>query len=288
MRVHIARQSIRRAALVATVVWYPFSGGVAAADAPVPSDGSLRFALVEHRISAPEARQGVASDGEAIYVIDNSLIGKYAIADGSLIRRFEGDPEQFPHLNSCTLVERELVCAASNYPETPHRGTVEVFDPDRLTHVRTVVLPENPGSLTVLTRRAGTWWAVFANYDGRGGVEGQDHRSTLLAELDDDFRLIRRFSLPESVLERLKPRSISGATWGEDGRLYMSGHDKPEVYALELPQEGAVLRHVGSFAVASFGQAIDLDPKDPQLLWSIDRNTRAVFGSRLPPAEMAR
>ena len=251
--------------------------------APASGFGTRALRDMQQWISAPEARQGVASDGEAIYAIDNSSIGKYAIADGRRLARFEGDPERFAHLNSCTIVERQLVCAAANYPDTPHRGTVEVFDPETLAHLRSVALPENPGSLTALTRRAGKWWAIFANYDGRGGVPGQDHRATLLAELDDDFRILRRFTFPGSVLGRIAPRSISGASWGRDGKLYVSGHDKPEIYVLELPRQGNVLCHIGSFGIASFGQAIDFDPADNGLLWSIDRETRTVIGSRLPP-----
>ncbi|WP_290895481.1 hypothetical protein [Hoeflea sp.] len=243
----------------------------------------LVHAPVERRISAPEARQGVASDGEAIYAVDNSTIGKYAIADGRRLVRFEGDPERFAHLNSCTIVERQLVCAASNYPDTPHRGTVEFFAPETLAHLRSVPLPENPGSLTVLTRHGGKWWAIFANYDSRGGVPGQDHRATLLAELDEDFRILRRFTFPQSVLGRIAPRSISGASWGRDGKLYVSGHDKPEIYVLELPRQGKVLCHIGSFDIASFGQAIDFDPLDNGLLWSIDRETRTAIASRVPP-----
>lgn len=241
----------------------------------------LHYLVPEHRFAAPEARQGVASSGEAIYAIDNSTIGKYA-PSGAKIAAFAGDPQVFPHLNSCTLAESELVCAASNYPTTPHRGTIEFFDPATLAHLRSVALPENPGSLTALTRRDGRWWAVFAHYDGKGGVAGQDHRATMLAELDEQFRVVRRFSFPQSVLDRIAPRSASGAAWGADGRLYVSGHDKPEIYALQVPAEDDILRHEQTYGVASFGQAIDFDPHDPWLLWSIDRESRSVIASRIP------
>lgn len=247
-----------------------------------PAD-HLSYLLPERRIAAPEARQGVASDGEAIYAIDNSTIGKYT-ATGQKLAEFAGDPKAFPHLNSCTIAHSELVCAASNYPETPHRGTVEFFDPATLAHLRSVELPDNPGSLTVIARHEGQWWAVFANYDGRGGVAGRDHRATLLAQLDDQFRVARRFSFPASVLKRIAPRSVSGAAWGADGRLYVSGHDKPEIYALAVDAEAGVLRHEDTYAVASFGQAIDFDPRDAGLLWSIDRESRSVVASRMSAA----
>ncbi|MFX6702185.1 hypothetical protein ABTH29_20015, partial [Acinetobacter baumannii] len=62
-----------------------------------------------------------------------------------------------------------------------------------------------------------------------------------------------------------------------------SGHDKPEVYVLALPEDGTVLRHVATLAMASFGQAIDFDPADPGRLWSIDRKRRVAIASRVPP-----
>jgi len=238
---------------------------------------------VEHRIEAPEARQGVASDGSSVYVIDNSMIGRYRIRDGKKIASWSGDPEAFPHLNSCTLAEGELVCATSNYPALPQTSAIEFFDPVSLEHVRSVSLGFGPGSLTVIDRHEGAWWAVYANYDAKGGEPGRDHRYTLVARLDDTFRIERGWTLPQAVLERLAPKSLSGASWGADGRLYASGHDLPEIYVLELPEAGSVLSLVATLSVATHGQAIDFDPVKEQLLWSIDRDTRTVVASRVPP-----
>lgn len=246
----------------------------------LPQPG-LSYAIPEIRLPAPQARQGVAADGSSIYAIDNSTIARYAIPDGKLLGSFEGSAETFPHLNSCVVVKAELVCASSNYPAIPHRGTAEFFDATSLAHLRTVVLPQNPGSLTVLNRHGDRWWAIFANYDAKGGVPGKDHRDTLIAELDDDFRIARQWSLPASVLERLAPYSLSGGSWNADGRLYVSGHDKPEVYVLALPESGKELRHVATIAVPFFGQAIDFDPRDATLLWGIDRKTKTVIASRM-------
>ena len=239
-------------------------------------------APVVRRIAAPEAGQGVASDGTHIYAIDNATIAKYRIADGARVAEWHGDPALFPHLNSCTLVQRELVCAASNYPAVPQLSTIEFFDAGTLRHTRSVSLGMAPGSLTVVDRHDGHWWAVFANYDGKGGEPGRDHRYTLLAQLDEDFRLTRGWSFPEGVLARFAPRSASGASWGPGGRLYASGHDLPEIYVLALPAAGSVLVHEATIAVASHGQAIDFDPHEPALLWSIDRASHTVIGSRLP------
>lgn len=257
------------------------SAGPGAAQGSDPQ-GLMAYAVPELRLPAPEARQGVASDGESVFAIDDSEIGKYAIASGERVGGFKGDAATFPHLNSCILAELSLVCAASNYPRTPHEGRIEFFDPAGLRHRRTVVLADNPGSLTVVDRHGGHWWAVFANYDGKGGVAGQDHRTTRLARLTDDFAVERTWTLPQSVLERIAPKSISGGVWGSDGLFYASGHDKPELYVLALPASGSTLRHVATIATSSFGQAIALESRDQRRLWSIDRTTRTVIASRLP------
>lgn len=144
--------------------------GMAASPAPATS------APVTLRIAAEEARQGVASDGVHIYAIDNDRIGKYRISDGVRIAQWKGDRRLFPHMNSCTVVGRELICAASNYPAVPQTSAVEIFDTKSLRHVRSISLGMGPGSLTALDRHDGTWWAMFANYDGKGKEADRDHR----------------------------------------------------------------------------------------------------------------
>lgn len=251
-------------------------GVVAAAPA------AAQDAVSERVIAADHARQGVASDGRSVYAIDNSAITRIAIADGTVTGEWTGDPAQFPHLNSCTVVERELVCASSNYPAVPQLSTVEIFELATLEHIRSVALGAMPGSLTALDRHDGKWWATFANYDDRGTPDGRSHRDSFVAQLDEDFRILHMWGLPDSVLDRLAPSSLSGASWSDEGLLYVSGHDRPELYAMALPRAGGVLTHVATVSILSHGQAIDLDPHDKQLIWSIDRKSRTVHASRLP------
>ena len=234
----------------------------------------------ELRISAPEARQGAASDGTFVYAIGNHRIGKYAISTGRRVASWKGDPRRFPHINSCTIVGLDLVCAASNFPALPQRSSVEIFDSARLAHIRSVPLGPAPGSLTAIDRHRGQWWAVFANYDGRGGQPGRGHRSTILVKMNDAFRQLEAWTFPPTVLERLAPNSISGASWTADGRLTVTGHDRPELYFVAIPAAGTILRHVATVPLATAGQAIDWDPRDPKLLWSIDRKRRQIVASR--------
>ena len=242
-------------------------------------------AEVLSRLPAPEASQGVAVDGGFVYAVGDSEIGKYDRASGVRVGRWAGDPAVVPHLNSCAVIARELVCASSNYPATPMSSTVEVFDPDTLQHRRSTPLGRQPGSLTWIDRHAGAWWACFANYDGRGGEAGRDHRFTTVLRFDDRWRVTGAWTLPDSILAKFKPHSSSGGTFGADGRLYVTGHDRSEVYVLEIPRTGNELRHVATIPVAAEGQAIAFDRSRPGVLYGISRDRRELVEMRLPSVE---
>jgi hypothetical protein len=246
---------------------------------------ALAPAQVTTRLSAPEADQGVAVDARSIYAVDNAEIARYDRATGARTAHFKGDPAHFRHMNSCAVIGRELVCAASNFPGVPMESQVEVFEPATLAHLRTVPLGRQGGSMTFVERRAGSWWAGFANYDGRGGEPGADHTATKLVRFDDQWRAHETWTFPPQVLERLAPMSASGGTFGDDGRLYVTGHDRPELYVLDVPKGGGVLKLVATIPIPVNGQAIAFDRNAPGVLFGVNRATREVLGFRLPPLE---
>lgn len=258
---------------------------VASGAAPLPGVPVLAAAPVIQRLPTTEATQAAVGDGRFVYAVGNHSIGKYDRASGQRVAVFDGDPALFPHMNSCVTDKAELVCAASNYPDVPMASSVEIFDRTTLRHLRTTALPPLPGSLTSIERHDGSWWATLANYDGRGGAPGRDHRSTLLVRLDDQLRPVASWLFPQTVLDRFSPRSCSGASWGDDGRLYVTGHDRPEMYVLDLPKAGATLRHVATVPLATGGQAIGWDRSRKRVLWSIDRATRAAVASNVPAVQ---
>ncbi|MBX3482646.1 hypothetical protein [Phenylobacterium sp.] len=237
------------------------------------------------RLPAREANQGVAVDAHAIYAVDNSTIAKYDRRTGKRVGAFEGDPGKFPHMNSCAAIGRELVCAASNYPATPMVSQVEVFDPQTLAHLRTVPLGQQRGSITWVDRREGSWFAGFANYDGKGGEPGRDHRTTKVVRFDDQWRAHETWTFPADVLARFAPRSNSGGSFGADGRLYVTGHDHPELYVLEVPKGGGVMKRVATIAIPVNGQAVAFDRSDAGVMFGVNRASREIVGFRLPPVE---
>ena len=78
------------------------------------------------------------------------------------------------------------------------------------------------------------------------------------------------------MLERFGTRSSSGGGFGPDGLLYVTGHDAPELYALRVPESGAVLEPVATLPAPIAGQGTAWDPAQPGGLWGIVRGQRQV------------
>lgn len=100
---------------------------------------------------------------------------------------------------------------------------------------------------------------------------------------DADFVEQARWRFPDAVLARFAPRSSSGGASGEDGLLYVTGHDRPELYALRVPAQGDTLELVATIATPTGGQAIGWQPGARRQLWSIDRASGALVLSQIPP-----
>lgn len=244
-------------------------------------------AVEVRRFPAAEARQGVAAGRRHVFAVDNSRLAKFDKATGRKVAQWRGDAARYPHINSCALVEAKLVCAASNYPQVPMASSVETFDPATLRPLVSRSLGPGRGSLTWLDWHDGSWWACFANYDGKGGEAGRDHRWTTLVRYSKDFAEQGAWLFPEELLQRMAPKSSSGGAWNRNGLLYVTGHDRAELYALRVPSAGSRLELVAIVPTVTGGQAVDWDPADPRLLWSIDRKTLQIVLSRIPSVTVA-
>jgi hypothetical protein len=232
------------------------------------------------RYEAPEAFQGAAADARSFYAIDSARIARYDKATGRKLASWSDRNGAIVHLNSCAVRERLLLCAHSDYPATPARNSVELFDAATLKHVGHRDLGTAPGALTWADRHDGAWWLCFAVYGGAGLRSGA---ATMLVRYDEHWRRRRAWRFPESVLHAFGSMSASGGAWGPDGYLYVMGHDRPELYVLRLPRSGSVLEHVATVIVPGHGQAFGWDPSAPRTLYSVDRSRREVIVTRVPP-----
>ncbi|WP_164157862.1 hypothetical protein, partial [Sandarakinorhabdus rubra] len=247
-----------------------------------PPPAQLPAATLITRWQAPEARQGVAVDGEAFYAVTNSRIGKYSKRDGRKLAEWIGDRAVVRHLNSCIVEGAELVCANSNYPQTPMASSVEIFDTATLAHKRSISLGVQHGSLTWVERRAGRWWACFANYDAPRSDGGRTSRDTKIVIFNEEWAQVGGYILPDSVLEKLPPNSVSGGSFGPDGLLYLTGHDAAEIYVMKLPSQGPVLAHVGTMAAPLEGQAWAWDRSAGRVIYGITRRAGEVVVMAVP------
>jgi hypothetical protein len=238
---------------------------------------------VVRRYSAPEATQGVAVDDTFFYAIGSAEIGKYEKSTGRRVGRWAattGGP--ITHLNGGVVLDGQLFCAHSNYPHTPMVSSIEVFDTATFTHMRRIPLPSGLGSATWLERTTGDWWIAFAHYSGPGGEPGRGSEYTRLVRFDSQWKQTGTWSFPAAVVSRWDGMSTSGGVFAAVGRLYTTGHHAPELYVLDVPDSGTELVLRAIVPTASEGQGIGLD-RATGLLYSIQRDSREVIVSRIPP-----
>lgn len=240
-------------------------------------------AVALRRFPAAEANQGVVADQRHLYVIDNRAIGKYDKATGARVGEWKGAQDgPIQHLNAGVVRDGHLYVAHSNYPGVPMVSSIEVWDTETLRHVDSHSFGIHSGSATWIDHRAGSWWVAFVNYENRGGVPGRGVEWSTVERFDADWRQTGGWVFPEALVARFRPYSNSGGFWGDDGLLYLTGHDAAEIYTLRLPSAGSVLEWTGTIAAPIQGQGIGGDPTVRDLLYAIDRRRREVIVVRLP------
>lgn len=161
-------------------------------------------------------------------------------------------------------------------------SSVEIFDTLTMQHLRSIPLGIRDGSLTVIEHHQGRWWAVFANYDGPRSHLGRTHRETKVVVFNDNWAEVGGFALPDSLLERLAPMSISGGSFGADGLLYLTGHEAPEIYVMRIPRQGPVLEHIATIAAPLEGQAWAWDRSAERTIYAIRRGSGTVVIIEMP------
>ena len=244
---------------------------------------AMRAAEVIRRFPAAEATQGVAVDGRYFYAIASAAIGKYDKKTGERIGGWQGTKGgRVAHLNGGIVVGNRLYCAHSNYPRTPMVSSIEVFETGSLRLLRSIALPRGRGSATWILQADGDWWVTFAHYAGKGGEPGKGPAATTLVRFDGNWRPERSWSFPASVVERWDGMSSSGGAWAGPGLLYSTGHHAPELHVLQVSPQGRELALRETIRIESEGQGIAVDPVD-RLLYSIQRRTREVIVSTMPP-----
>ncbi|MFT5095301.1 MAG: neutral ceramidase [Porticoccaceae bacterium] len=226
--------------------------------------------------AAPEAHQGVAVDQHHFYAVTNRSVAKYKKHTGTLVTRWDSTDEvPLRHLNGGVVVDGRLYCAHSNWPTQPTSNSIEMWDTESLTHAGRKSFDEDRLSFTWVDRHDDAWWVVFAAYGDAETVSG-----TRLVKYDDKWTELATWRFPRDVIDRFVPYSNSGGSFGPDGLLYVTGHDRSEVYALSIPPKGDLLELVRTVPVGIFGQGIAWDRADRGVLFGIRRKTKQVVVSK--------
>lgn len=250
--------------------------------------------LTKHGLVAEEigrwpvrgANQGVAVDEAFFYGIGNFMVVKHRKDTGERVAEsigLRGGP--FVHLNGGYAKEGKLFLAHSNFPQLPMASSFEIFDTASLEHLESHSFGIRLGSLTWVERHEGVWWACYANYNDKGTTPGFDNRWTYLSTFDDNWQELESWLFPPQVVESWGKSSCSGGSWGEDGLLYITGHDEKELYVLRPPDKGVTLEYITTIEVPIEGQswAWDRSSEDGRVLYGISRATREVIAARIPP-----
>ncbi|NDJ61001.1 MAG: hypothetical protein GYB67_07740 [Chloroflexi bacterium] len=238
-----------------------------------------------------DANQGVAVDANYFYAVTNSRISKHDKETGERVAQWDGEEEGLIlHLDSGVVVVGLLYASHSNWPEWPMTSSVEVWDTETMEHVDTFSFGIQLGSFTWLDRYDGYWWGTFANYDriqrGQQTPYGFTY-NTQMVKMDDEFQVLEQWAYPRDLLQNFEIMSNSGGSWGPDGYLYITGHDFPRVYVVQLPEAGSLLNWVATITVPDIeGQGIAWDRStDERVLYGIYRPARQVVQTLIPRVE---
>jgi hypothetical protein len=269
----------------------PVARSAAGARTALASPQELEARLLR-TYDAFDANQGVAVDRSHFYAVDNTSITKHSRETGAPLLQFAGaDGGPLIHQDSGAIHRGRLYAAHSNYSESPMESSVEVFDAGTLNHVESHSFGIDRGSLTWIDRAPdGSWWAGFANYDQvfDGEVYGETD-NTQVVKMNDRFEVIEGYTIPKEILDRFRPMSNSGGSWGPDGRLWITGHDLGEAYVMEPPRAGSELRWIATVRLPGVeGQGIAWDLSGPRpTLWAIKRSTKQVLQFEVPYRDIA-
>lgn len=219
------------------------------------------------RFDAAEATQAAAANDRFVYAISNTVVAKYDRTTGKRVSRSTGEAS---HLNSGFFADGKMYCAHSNYPHKPERSDIRVLDPEKMTLEVFHEFGDTDGSLTWAVQANGSWWCNFAFY------KAENHK-TYLARYDH-WRELARWTYPPEVIQAFGTHSASCGIWRGD-YLLVTGHDERQLFVLELPNIGTVLRHVATVPAPFTGQGFAADPVSGGLV-GIDRARRQIIFAR--------
>ncbi len=251
---------------------------------PLASRCQQAVEINRYKIDDSVHLQGIAVDGQFFYVITNTSIYKYKKDGGALVGFFDGIKEGIlKHLNSGIVLKGKLYCAHSNFPDSPMASSIEIFDTKTMLHIGSHSFGLFGGSATWIDEKDGYWWVAFANYNGKHSSEGRDNRWTTLVKFTRDWKVVESWIYPKNVLDAFSPYSNSGGAWSRNGNLYVTGHDRKEIYVMKIPSAGYTLQYIKTIPIINNGQGIAIDKanKQEEILYAVSRDGNTIVVEKL-------
>ena len=238
-----------------------------------------------------EANQGVAVDAEHFYGIGNHALVKHRKDTGERVAEWFGPRGgAIIHFNSGWVDDDRLILSHSNFSQLPMASSLEIHDARTLQPLQNQSFGIRLGSLTWAVRHQGYWWACYANYNDSGTTPGFDQRWTFVAKFDDNWQQLESWLFPPQVIATWGDSSCSGGDFGDDGLLYVTGHDEAQLHVLRLPKQGVTLEYVTTIDVPFEGQswAWDRSARGERVIYGISRARQEVIVARIPevPADL--
>lgn len=201
--------------------------------------------------------QGVINHKDYIYVVSSKSICQHDKKTGQLIKKVKTN---LSHMNGGIIKDNKLYLTHNprplNNPNALYLNSIEVFDLN-LKHLDSINLSHlyNEGSLTWIDYYDNSWWGALAHY-------GKQVGKTRLVKFKDNWQIGMSWRYPTNVLNQFKPYSNSGGQFDkETGLLFLTGHDKEEVYIVKVNYKSLRLIPVETMEVPIGGQGISLENK---------------------------
>ncbi len=219
------------------------------------------------RLESKDAHQGVAVDAKHFYAIASSTISKHDRSTGQPVKRWKStNNHPLVHLNSGMVLDGKLYCAHSNWPAKPTKNSIEIWDAATLEHRGQIELIEDALACTWIDRHAGHWWIAYAGYGSTEEVS-----KSRVERYNDEWLKRGQWTFPPNVIAKFTPYSNSGGSFGPDGRLYATGHDRSEIYVFDPRTNDEKLLLHRTLPAPIFGQGIAWDRSGSQSLFGIRR-----------------
>ncbi len=227
--------------------------------------------------------QAVATDKENIFAIGSNTIIKFSKQRFKKLNKWaEASNGPITHLNSGVVINGKLYCAHSNFPKKPMLSSIEIFDSKTLKHIGTHSFGFADGSATWIDWKGGYWWVAFANYGGKHSSEGRDNKWTKLVKYTKDWKQVESWAYPQEILNLFGLYSNSGGCWNQKGELYITGHDRKEIYVMSLPESGSTLRHLRTIETINAGQGFSIEKvNEKEVLYGISKEEKAIIKQAL-------